>query len=285
MISLVFNDVLPRVELRDYVRLYHVRHFRFQRGIPVPSKPYPPRPEQTLLFYTRDKGIIDYIEDGKVVTRPSTAICGQQVKRINLQVGEDLCCIMVVFHPGMLYQLAGVPMHYFTHTEVDAESIFPGKINRVAERLNSTDDYAEMIKAVEEFLLDIVRMKRKSDSRIERISNYIFHTPENVNLDWLASQACLSQRQFIRKFYDHLGVSPKTFMRISRMYKTYNMHFRMPKKDWLSIALECGYTDYQHLAKDYRDFANTTPVSLFAEDQAAPERLFGQKEPGDHPGV
>ena len=45
--------------------------------------------------------------------------------------------------------------------------------------------------------------------------------------------------------------------------------------DWLSIALSCGYYDYQHLAKDYREFTGTTPVVFYQTDQKAPERLFG----------
>jgi hypothetical protein len=63
------------------------------------------------------------------------------------------------------------------------------------------------------------------------------------------------------------------------------MRFKMPDKDWLSIALDCGYHDYQHMVKDYKDFANAPPTALFDEDLKAPERLFGEKEPGDHPEV
>jgi hypothetical protein len=77
--SLIFRDLQPRPELREFVRLYHLRHFMFGSSFELPSKPYPPRPEQTLMFYTRDQGSIDYI-DGGIVKRAQAVICGQQVK-------------------------------------------------------------------------------------------------------------------------------------------------------------------------------------------------------------
>jgi len=77
------------------------------------------------------------------------------------------------------------------------------------------------------------------------------------------------------KFEERTGVSPKMFDRITRFDRVYKLRNNRPDLDWLSIALNCGYYDYQHLAKDYRDFTGTTPVSFYQIDQKAPERLFG----------
>jgi transcriptional regulator GlxA family with amidase domain len=53
------------------------------------------------------------------------------------------------------------------------------------------------------------------------------------------------------------------------------MHLKQPKLDWLAIALACGYHDYQHLVRDYRDFAAATPKSFFHEESKAPGRVLG----------
>ncbi len=99
--------------------------------------------------------------------------------------------------------------------------------------------------------------------------------PAGHSLDWLARQSSLSIRQFIRKFEERTGVSPKMFDRISRFDRVYRLKNNQPDLDWLSIALANGYYDYQHLAKDYRDFTRMTPVSFYETDRKAPERLFG----------
>jgi transcriptional regulator GlxA family with amidase domain len=45
--------------------------------------------------------------------------------------------------------------------------------------------------------------------------------------------------------------------------------------DWLSIAIETGYFDYQHLAKDFKRFSGGTPVSMIDSYESSPERWLG----------
>lgn len=282
---MTFQDLYPHPSLAEYVRLYHLRHFDFKDPLNLPSKPYPPRPEQCLIFIPRDLQTVEYVAQGQIVKRPRSVVVGQQTSRINLGIAQDFLTIIVVFQPGKLSRLTGIPSHRLTHSECDAGAVFSTAIARVNERLNSTDSYPEMIGIIERFLAEVISKRKQYTHPIDAIGNLIFNKPENVSVDWLADQACLSPRQFERKFVEAMGVGPKMFARISRLYKTYNMKFRNPSLDWLSIAVACGYHDYQHLAKDYKDFAGSLPNAFFKEDENAPERLFGLHEPGDHPDV
>lgn len=45
--------------------------------------------------------------------------------------------------------------------------------------------------------------------------------------------------------------------------------------DWLRIALETGYHDYQHLVKDFKQFSGVTPHSLLVAQAQSPERILG----------
>jgi AraC-like DNA-binding protein len=71
---------------------------------------------------------------------------------------------------------------------------------------------------------------------------------------------------------------PKQFLQISRFDKAFRMKNRFPGRDWLSVALHCGYYDYQHLVKDYKEFTGYTPTQFFAIDNHAPERILGDVE-------
>ena len=57
--------------------------------------------------------------------------------------------------------------------------------------------------------------------------------------------------------------------------QSYWLRLKNPALDWLSIAIACGYNDYQHLVKDYKEFANTTPNLFFNEERQAPGRVLG----------
>jgi AraC-like DNA-binding protein len=65
---------------------------------------------------------------------------------------------------------------------------------------------------------------------------------------------------------------------MARFDKAFRMKNRFPDRDWLSIALHCGYYDYQHLVKSYKEFTGYTPVQFFAIDNHAPERILGHAE-------
>jgi transcriptional regulator GlxA family with amidase domain len=95
---------------------------------------------------------------------------------------------------------------------------------------------------------------------------------------WVYQKLFLCQRQFDRKFLERVGISPKQYLQVIRFDKAFRMKNRFPQKDWLTIALHCGYYDYQHLVKDYKEFTGYTPNQFLAIDNNAAERTFGERE-------
>ncbi len=61
-----------------------------------------------------------------------------------------------------------------------------------------------------------------------------------------------------------------------RFENAFRMRNKNPQLDWLTIAICCGYYDYQHLAKDYKDLAGFTPNKF--HDLQGPERFFGEAD-------
>jgi AraC-like DNA-binding protein len=73
-------------------------------------------------------------------------------------------------------------------------------------------------------------------------------------------------------------VNPKLFSRIARFDQTMKLKSTHPNKDWLEIALEIGYYDYQHMARDFKEFTKQSPLEFFRAEKGAPERSFGHSE-------
>ncbi|MEO6812920.1 MAG: helix-turn-helix domain-containing protein, partial [Ginsengibacter sp.] len=101
---------------------------------------------------------------------------------------------------------------------------------------------------------------------------------EHISIDWLAKETCLCSRQFERKFRERMGITASLLARIARFDKAFLMKNAQPGKDWLSIAVQCNYHDYQHLVRDYKEFTGLTPTSFFQVDKQAPERIFDLHE-------
>lgn len=273
------EDFPPPPSLSPYVKGYHLRHFIFSEGTIPPYKPYAPRPEQTLYFYPRGRERVEYPAQQILLDRPRSSIMGQYVQRTNRHPsGPEFLTIIVEFQPGVLFRLTGLPTWELTDTFVDAEYLFSADIRRVNERLCSAADYPEMIQIIEIFLIQLVKKLKTDMQPIDKLTQRLILQPENISL-LEAGQSCfLSYRQFERRFKQRAGISPKLFIRIARMNKAFRLKYNQPHLDWLTIALWCGYHDYQHMAKEFEDLAGCTPTAYFQEDSSAPERLFGLRD-------
>ncbi|MBL7697151.1 MAG: AraC family transcriptional regulator [Chitinophagaceae bacterium] len=277
---MIGQSYLPCPALRQYARRYQLWHFTFSDVANLPFKPYAPRPEQALGFCPRGYELVEYVADNRIIRKPPSYIMGQFAERTNRHIGtSDFITILVNFHPGILFRVTGIPYHELTNTFIDAEIVFGKRIRLVNERLSSTGNYSEMIAIVEQFLLDVFQTTKNDAHPLDALADSIIRHPENSRITQLAKDSFLCTRQFERKFKERMGVSPKLFTRIARANKVFQTKYLYPDRDWLRAALECGYHDYQHLAKDFIDFAGVTPAEYLLQDEKnAPERLFGARD-------
>ena len=180
----------------------------------------------------------------------------------------------VHFEPGALYRLLRIPLSEFTDSWFDAESVISREIKEVNERLANCLNYAEMIGVVEAYLVDKTKKLRTETQSLDKIASYLYANPSRFSLDWLAKESCLCPRQFNRRFTERLGVGPKLFSRVVRFYKAYQYKEAHPQDDWLTVALLFDYADYQHMVKDFKQFAQVTPNLWINEDNRSPERIL-----------
>ena len=272
---MIFRSYRPSFLLLTYVEVIHLRHFVFPPHGNLPFKPYPPRPEHCLTFYVRGVETTEYKKEGTRIKRPRSTVSGQYISQINRNISSEFLMILVVFKPGALNRLTGIPFTEFTNLAFDAESVFGYAVRNLNERLNSTDSYDEMIDLVNTFLVDMVKKSAKDFLPVDHAINYFVQNPASASVKNLSSLSCLSPRQVERRFLERVGINPKTFLRIIRFNRSYFLHLRHPAMNWSSLAIHCGFTDYQHMVKDYIEFTGSTPELLFLSEANAPERILG----------
>ena len=280
----IFDYRQPHPALREYVRLFQIIGCTFPSSMTeLPVKAYWPRAENCLSFFPKDPEIIEYSFDGKLQKSPMARLYGQHSIVTNRYAGQELMVFQVQFQPGALARLTGLSLNELSNTFIDAEAVFSKEIKAVNERLSYTKHYTEMIPIVEDFIFYLIARQLRSRYKnnflpIDHVNQFILEHQGNVSLDWLANQACLSTRQFHRQFTERHGVSPKLYARITRFeYAIKNKHL-VPDKDWLSVALELGYHDYQHLVRDFKEFTTLTPNGFLIAEGKSPERTFGVVE-------
>ena len=67
--------------------------------------------------------------------------------------------------------------------------------------------------------------------------------------------------QFIRRFEQAVGITPKCYARVLRFAVLLPSLVRCGPRDWAQIAAGAGYFDQSHLIREFRQLAGMPPGS------------------------
>jgi AraC-like DNA-binding protein len=235
---------------------------QFDATQPLPKIPYPPLPEQSIFFYARTP-IIATI-NGMDNINPNSIIVGPQLHKVNIKLGQDHVVIRVGFHPGGLHRLIGLPMHQIVNHACDTADFFNQQIRAVNERLFNTMAYDDMITVVEEFLLQKIRSAKAALPFDNAMAQLVKHNGL-MDIEAVASMACVSLRQLERQCKERIGLPPKLYARLIRFSKAYRLYEANTSLSWTHIAHTCGYFDQMHFIRDFKEFAGVTPTVIAKE--------------------
>ncbi|GAB2873641.1 helix-turn-helix domain-containing protein [Hymenobacter ruber] len=271
---MIYQVTLPHPALRPYIKEYLLVDFDFTGLAEIPTKLLPARAEQSLIFYPGNVFTKVNTALNKRLVMPNTLVQGQPLTSWHHHYPRTFTLVKVIFQPCGLYQLLGRPVGELTDAAIDAESVLGSEIRELIQQLMNTGRYHEMIAVVDAYLFQKFGRRQLRSEPIDKVSQLLQSGHRPPSVEYLASQACLSLRQFERKFRERAGVSPTLFMRIQRFNRAFDLKEKNAGLDWLAVALASGYADYQHMVKDFRQFAGTTPVGLLEAEAQAPERIL-----------
>jgi AraC-like DNA-binding protein len=225
---MILRDVLPSPALQEYIRKHQIIRFKFGSEVAVPAKVYSPRPEQCLMFYLRDLSNITYSSLDQLKKHPKCTINGMHTFSTIRHVTRDFWALQIVFQPGAMFRLTGIPSFELSNTFIDAEAVWSSDIKQAYEQMTNCDDVDKSIKIAEAFLEKIIKKSKNTLHGIDTIGQIILNQEIPKSMDYFADQSCLSVRQFHRKFTERNGISPKSFDRITRFDRAFRMKTANP---------------------------------------------------------
>jgi AraC-like DNA-binding protein len=267
------KSLLPSPALQEFVRNYKILHLKFDSPHSIPVKHRPPKPEQGIVFYVRGFVNLHNLNSGLSQIPDPVSIFSHQIDKKRFQIASEFCMFTIFFHPGVLHRLIGMPVADLQQSYHDAELFFGTDVRRLTDQLAEAPNYLSMVPVVEKFLLAKFRNMQMRDS-VDDIAAYLLADPTCFSLDSIARAACLSSKQFYRKFVERIGISPKFYSRITRFNHAYYYKISDPDSSWSSIAQAYSYTDYHHLEKEFKEFTGLTPNEWIKENQMSPERIL-----------
>jgi AraC-like DNA-binding protein len=271
---MLLENILPHPRLSEYIRLFRIVDFVFDGKQDLPVKAYPPRPQECLQFYPKDPETISYNNSNLIYSGKKSALIGQHTVVSNRHIGQNFITFQVVFQPGALFRLMGIPSREFTNLFIDAQEVLGKEVNFINEQLYQATNYVEMQRIVEQYLYSLILQSKQQTHSIDQVAQLML-TSGHTSIDYFSKQACVCHRQFDRVFKERIGIGPKLYMRLIRFDRGFRMKNLYPQKDWATLAIDSGYYDYQHLVKDYKEFTGLAPTDFLKLEEQAPERSFG----------
>jgi AraC-like DNA-binding protein len=270
---MIYKSFPPSPLLSEFVRNYTIIHLQFNIHEPPPVKQRSPKPEQKIVFYIKGKVNLPDPKVGGMRTPPPVAIYSHQLDKRSLQISSEFLALIIFLRPGTLHRMIRLPMSEFQPEFSDAELFFGTDVRLVTEQLAEAPTHSVMIDIAERFLFSKCKTLDKKSS-LDTVASSMLADPTSFSLDAMADQACLSSKQFYRKFIDRIGITPKLFSRLSRFNHAYQFKLNHPDVAWSTIAQEYAYTDYHHLEKEFKSFLGLTPKEWIEAELSAPERIL-----------
>ncbi|MFZ1529693.1 MAG: DUF6597 domain-containing transcriptional factor [Ferruginibacter sp.] len=199
---------------------------------------------------------------------PSSFISGQAIYSYKLFLNGHISMAGIVFKPAGLASLFDLPVYEFTEERIALGNIFRESIvSETAGSLKQVLAPAEKAKHLEAFVLKMIENKLPSPDAIDEAANKIVEKNGLLHVSELIEQAYMSRRNFERKFFKKVGLSPKYYARIRRMSYIGNLIAGKTKVDWPSVFHNCEYYDQSHFIKDFIEFTGRTPQQYFEENR------------------
>lgn len=133
--------------------------------------------------------------------------------------------------------------------------------------ISSTNDFNTNVKIIESYLLQMLNINSKSYNfnRMSHIINIIRSDMGNVNIPELASEVCLSRKQFERIFMEYIGISTKQYLKTIRLQASIFSKSKNTNISLTDLAYKHGYYDQSHFINDFKTMTGLTPKHFFEE--------------------
>jgi AraC-like DNA-binding protein len=191
--------------------------------------------------------------------QPRAFLSGQGVSFDDLVYQGVIDMVAIDFRPAGAKAFFKMPLIELNEQTAGIDALSDPQLTELEKRLSDTHDTAACVLLIEAFLYKrLCHIEAYNLKRINAVMQSIYRGEQHIGL--LAETACLGYKQFKRIFADHIGANPKEFLRVVRFQKALFMLQTQPDICLTHLACDCGYYDYPHLIKEFRQFSGYTPT-------------------------
>ena len=145
---------------------------------------------------------------------------------------------------------------------INTVGLFQTRAIDFQQRIERCTEAQQMFNEVETMFLD--NILARDLSLITKAIELIERSAGTIQITELARQVCVSDRTLRSQFHDHIGCSPKEYIRLVRLQQVaYQM--RHSRNSLTAIAHDNDYFDQAHFIHEVRNITGMSPSQLRKE--------------------
>jgi AraC-like DNA-binding protein len=249
----------PPPQLAAHVRMFWVFEYDVPEGEPYVYRSMADGCAEMVFHY---KGVFTEPERANDVYHPSLVHAQSSHHRRFLTHGS-FGIFGAYLYPTALPRLFGLPAFDFSNQMPGLSELLGREGSLLEEQVMTAAGHEERVRLVSRFLLSQLRLREEHPTVAHMALRHILQHKGQLNVEELASEICLSTRQFERKFKEHCGFSPKLYTRIIRFQHALTAYGHQ-HKSLTEIGYDCGYYDQSHFIREFKAFSGYHPRAYFA---------------------
>jgi AraC-like DNA-binding protein len=176
-------------------------------------------------------------------------------------------CFGIHFRPHVWKALFRVDASEVTNTLIELNDL-PGF--DITEQLLNITDPLQITKLLGDRLWDRLSRNQQEDRIIEHSVHTMTAQLTGLQIRDLHSDYAISRRQYQRRFQQHMGVSPETYMRILKFQRSLQAINCRSFSKLSDIGYDLGFADQSHFIREFKLFSGYTPKDFLQQQKPVP---------------
>jgi AraC-like DNA-binding protein len=215
--------------------------------------------EILISFHDAPQHIYDNHTLGEIQACRHAWASGLRTAPITIPSGSGAAMMVIAFKKGRAAPFFPFPMSEIADRVVDADLVWGRDFGYLREQLLATKSVNMRFQVVEEFLLGKFRSRLAINPCVAFAVREMTNQPEQISIAGMNKRIGYSQKHFTELFRRHVGVTPKSYLKIMRFQRAVQTIDSAESIDWSRISHDCGFYDQAHFIHDFKGFSGFTP--------------------------
>lgn len=207
----------------------------------------PPFGKPVIIFFINPGSVNNYNLTSKGV------LLGQHTQPLMLDLKENYKVMAIHLKPYALKQLLNIDASQLTnkYSSIHSFKTIENLYELVAKNIESEK---HLIQQITNFF-DSATLYPVSYEVITFLNHLQFNGPIAINK--MTKEIGLTERNLERKFKTEVGLSPKKYIQVRRVFEVFET--LKDDNDWQQLVVDYNYTDQAHLIKEFKKYASIAP--------------------------